>query len=108
MQTQKSAGQVEVSFSYSRHVGPRYIHGAVTLQLDATQPYSFSSVAHWPTGESYEAQIRESVEEVLLEHQGHLHKTSVVLKKIEWDDAASCEAGFRRAARAACQAAFIV
>ncbi|HET9225427.1 MAG TPA: hypothetical protein VFR31_02075 [Thermoanaerobaculia bacterium] len=103
----QNTGQVEVSFSYSRHLGPRYIHGGVTLQLDALQPYSFSSLAEWPR-ESYESQIREAVEEVLREHQGHLRSTRVVLKRIEWDDTASCAAGFRQAALAACRAAFNV
>ena len=99
-------GQVEVSFRYARHLGPRFVHGAVTLRFDSLQPYSFVSRARWPTPENYEAAIRETVEAVLLERQGNLYTTCVVLEAIEWDPVLSCEAGFRSATRAACEAAF--
>ncbi len=101
-------GGIEVALEFSRHLGPRYIHGAVTLQFDSHLPYAFVSSAIWPTSENYETAIREAVEEVLLERLGTLEKTRVLLKHVGWNEVNSCEAGFRRAARAATNAAFEV
>lgn len=108
MDRAKEPGQVEVTFEFARHVGPRFIHGAVTLSFDALRPYAFISKATWPQTDNYEAAIRKVVEEVLLAHQGHLKTTEVVLKRIGWDEVASCEAGFSRAAREATKGAFNV
>jgi hypothetical protein len=101
-------GQVEVRLRYSRHVGPMFVHGDVTLQFDSFRPYSFVSRAHWPTSNNYETAIREAVEAVLLERQGHLKTTLVVLTQISWDDISSSKIGFRNAATAATRAAFEV
>jgi hypothetical protein len=101
-------GGVEVTLEFSRHLGPRCIHGAVTLQFDSNLPYSFVSSAVWPASDNYETAIREAVEEVLLMCLGNLSKTRVVLKHVGWDEVNSCEAGFRSAARAATKAVFEV
>lgn len=101
-------GQVEIDFQYSRHLGPRFIQGAVTLQFDSLQPYKFTSTANWPTSANYDEVIRIVVEETLIEIQGHLHSPSVLLKNIKWNEIASCESGFQRAARIATLAAFDV
>ena len=106
MSDAKRPGQVEITFRYSRHVGPRYVHGGLTLQFDSLQPYAFVSRAQWPGTDNYETSIREAVEQVLRERQGQMESTLVVLKHIEWDDVASCEIGFKRAAAAATHAAF--
>ncbi len=90
----KGPGQIEVTFEYSRHVGPRFIHGAVTLSFDSLRPYSFVSKASWPESDNYDEAIRKAVEEVLLECQGSLDKTQVILKRVGWDRVASCELGF--------------
>jgi hypothetical protein len=108
MTSLKTLGQIEVGFRFLRHMGPKFIHGSVTLQFDSLQPYSFKSYASWPSGVNYEKIIRETVEKILLELQGDLNSTSVILKRIEWDDVNSCEAGFRAAAHAATQSAFNV
>jgi hypothetical protein len=100
-----SQDQIEITFEYSRYVGPRYIRGGVTLQFDSSQPYTFTSHAHWPV-ESYESAVRAEVEQVLREKFGNLERVKVVLTRIMWDDVASNEMGFRRAARAAAEAAF--
>jgi hypothetical protein len=104
----KHPGQVEITFRYSRHVGPKYIHGGLTLQFDSLQPYAFVSRARWPSTDNYETSIREAVEQVLHERQGHTESTLVVLTHIEWDEVDSCEIGFQRAAAAATRAAFEV
>lgn len=99
---------IEVTLEFSRYVGPRYIHGAVTLMFDSHLPYSFQSQAVWPTSDNYEVAIQEAVEEILRERLGGLNKTRVLLKRIAWDEVNSCESGFRRAAKAATIAAFEV
>jgi len=100
-------GGVEVTLEYSRHVGPRLVHGAVTLNFDSSQPYAFVSHAAWPA-DNYETAVRDGVEGVLRERLGALEKTRVVLKRIVWDEVNSCEVGFKRAAEAATRAAFEV
>lgn len=94
----KGPGQIEVTFEYSRHVGPRFIHGAVTLSFDSLQPYTFVSKAFWSESDNYDEAIRKSVEEVLLECQGSLEKTQVILKSIGWDSVNSSQDGFIKAA----------
>ncbi len=106
MSKQRGVGGVEVSFEYRRHVGPRFIHGGVTLQFDGHLPYRFVSTAKWPGSDSYEPAIRETIEEVLRERQGNLGTTQVTLKHISWDEMNSCEVGFRRATLVAARAAF--
>jgi hypothetical protein len=104
----KHPGQIEITFRYSRHVGGEYVHGGLTLQFDSLRPYSFVSRTQWPSTDNHETSIREAVEQVLQERQGHTETTSVVLKHIEWDDVTSCKLGFQRAAAAATRAAFEV
>ncbi|WP_065751947.1 hypothetical protein [Bradyrhizobium paxllaeri] len=104
----KITGQIEASFGYRRHVGPKYIHGCVTLRFDSSRPYAFVSQAHWPASDNYDEAIRETVEQTLREYQGQVDSTHVVLVRIEWDAVASCEIGFRQAAAAATRAAFEV
>ena len=101
-------GGIEVTLEFSRHLGPRYIHGAVTLQFDSHLSYEFVSTAIWPTSDNFENAIQEAVEEILLERLGHINETRVLLKRVGWNEVSSCEAGFRRAARAATKIAFEV
>ena len=108
MSDRKNPGQVTFTFVYSRHVGPTFMHGGLTLKFDSLRPYAFVTRADWPSAANYDASIREAVEEVLRERQGHIRSTLVVLTQIEWDDIHSCEVGFRRAAMAATRAAFEV
>jgi hypothetical protein len=106
MSDEQRAGQIEITVRYLRHVGPMYIHGGVTLQFDSLQPYAFVSKVQWPGADNYENAIRETVEDEMRELQGSLEQTLVVLTEIEWDNVASSEIGFRRAAAAATRAAF--
>src|SRR5215470_12048946 len=98
MSNGKHPGQVEITFRYSRHIGPRHIHGGLTLQFDALKPYAFVSHARWPGTDNYEGSIREAIEQILQQRQGHLASTLVVLASIEWDEVASCALGFQKAA----------
>jgi hypothetical protein len=101
-----STGGIEVTLEYSRHLGPRFIQGGVTLRFDSHLPYAFESAADWPTSNNFENAIREEVEKVLIERLGSLTMTRVLLKRVALDEVNSCEAGFRRAALAATRAAF--
>lgn len=108
MMTKKSIGEIEVSFAFARHVGPRLIHGAVTLLFDGSRRYSFKSDALWPRTDNYEDVVRIAIEEALQQVQGHLDSPAVILKSIQWDEVSSCKSGFERAARSAILAAFEV
>ena len=101
-------GQVVIFIEYLRHIGPRTAHGAVRLRFDALRPYSFHASVQWPENANYETAVRESVETVLMEHMGSLEKVAVVLESINVDPINSTEQGFRKAARAATEAAFSV
>src|SRR5262245_38282917 len=106
MSGERRPGQVDITMRYLRQVGPKNIHGGLTLRFDSLRPYAFVSNVQWPSGGNYESAIREAVEEQLQGLQGSLEATLVLLTQIEWDDVASCEAGFRKAAAAATRAAF--
>jgi len=98
-------GEVTVSFEYRRHVGPRYVHGSVTLQFAFSTGFQFKTQAIWPRGEDYTSAVERAVREVLA-NQGVLDCTSCTLVCIDWDEVASCAAGFEAAARAATRGAF--
>jgi hypothetical protein len=102
-----SPGYVTVRFEYSRHVGPRHVHGAVAIELSPASAYQFTTAARWPTSEDYTAVIESTIREVLTA-RGALSQTSCKLLSVGWDAAASCEVGFEAAARAATHAAFEV
>jgi hypothetical protein len=108
MDASKPIGQLEVSFAFSRHLGPRHIHGAVTLQFDELKSYSFTSNVRWPEGDNYDEPVRLAIEETLREMQGHINSPSVLLKGIEWNETSSCQPAFVLAAKAATRAAFDV
>ena len=96
MSENKGPGQVEITFEFRRYVGPRFLHAGLTLQYDALQAFSFSSVAVWPPQQNYEAAIREEVEAVLRERLGSLNCVRVTLKAVSVDDIDSSENSFRR------------
>jgi hypothetical protein len=108
MTGKKGPGQVEVTFTYARHLGPYFMAGGVTLQFDSLRPYGFISQAIWPATDNFDNIVQEAVEGVLRERQGHLNSPSVLLKRIQWDEVSSSPESFRRAAAAATRAAFEV
>jgi hypothetical protein len=105
---QKQLGQVEVNFTYRRHLGPSIEQGSVKLRFDALQPYSFSSSAVWAGDQNYERYVRGGVEQALLEKRGALEGVKVELLAVEVDDIESTSHGFESAAYAATCAAFLV
>jgi hypothetical protein len=102
----KEAGQVEITFTYNRHIGPKFIHGSVKLKFDSLQPYSFTSYAVWSETDNYEKHVREGVEKALIELTGSLKDTKVTLVEINFDEIASAPIGFQFAAYVATYNAF--
>lgn len=100
-------GAVELGLRFSRHVGPRFISGSVVLRFARAASFSFSSEAVWPA-ENCDTAVREGVEDALRQRLTVSDSVAVVLKSIEWDAVASCALGFKQAASAATEAAFIV
>ena len=81
-----------------RNVGPRGIHGCVTLEFERAPEFQFNSKATWPDGDDYAAAIESVVRETLVEIQSkHTFKCSLV--SIKWHSVDSCQAGFECAAR---------
>jgi hypothetical protein len=100
----KGLGEVEVTVSYLRHVGPRYIQGGVTLRCHIADAYSFESLATWPHEESYAATVEDVVTAELQRRLGALPTARIQLTQIVWDDVNSSQEGFRRAAAGAVSA----
>ena len=98
---------VTVHFEYRRIVGPRSIHGGVTLAFSPAEAFIFESAAVW-AADNYEAVVRRGVEEVLVRRVGSLPPLRVTLKAITWDEVNSCAVGFQNAARIAADAAWEV
>ncbi len=103
----ENCGPVEINFSFSRHLGPRFEQGSVRLQFDGSQPYSFSSSAEWPDTVNYDANVKAGVEKALKEIQGSLETTKIELLAIDFDVIDSTPHGFENAAYAATCAAFL-
>jgi len=105
--THAHPGEVEITFAFSRHLGPRFMHGGVTLQFHGASSFVFRSEASWPQ-DNYDEHVRRGVEEVLASQEGRERGVAVVLKSIAWDPVSSCAEGFRRAAAAATRASLQV
>ena len=101
-------GLKEVTFEYLHHLGPRSMHGGVSLKFDGSKPFSFTSLVSWPGAENFDEPVRLGVEEVLREKLGSLEHVAVVLVSISWNEISSTHFGFNRAARAATLGAFEV
>jgi hypothetical protein len=98
---------VEVGLRYSRPVGGMTLRGCVVLSFSRAAAYSFASKATWPA-ENCDGAVREGVEEALGQRLTPSDSVAVVLKSIEWDPVGSSSLGFKQAAFAATQAAFVV
>ncbi len=104
----EQTGQIEVGFTYLRHLGPKIEHGAVRLRFDSFQPYSFSSSVIWAGNENFEKYIQAGVERALMEKTGSLENTKVEVIEIEFDEINSTPHGFQSSAYAATCAALLV
>jgi hypothetical protein len=104
----EQSGQIEIGFTYRRHLGARMESGSVKLRFDSLQPYSFSSSVMWSGNTNYENHIQAGVEKALKEKTGSLHNTKVELIEIEIDEIDSTAHGFESAAYAATCTAFLV
>lgn len=98
----------QVTFEFLRHVGPRLVHGGVTLSFQASSQYEFVSQSQWPEADNYDSAVREGVEHVFMQRYGTLSGVKVILEQISWDSINSSKSGFHHAAVAATLAAISV
>jgi hypothetical protein len=94
----------EISLEFRRHVGPRFIHGAVKLSFEASSKFIFISAVTWPD-EQLDEVVAQAVREALGTAGPQHMLMQVTLKSIEWDEISSSASGFCRAAHAATIAA---
>ena len=106
--TNQGPGQLEIALEYARHTGPRFLRASVKLRFDSLRPYSFSSQATWPPGVDYTESVQSGVEEALMQRLGKLEQTEVTLLEVSVHPVDSAPMAFKRAARAATEAAFAV
>ena len=100
-------GYVQVSYTYSRVLGPRSVHGSVTLAFSPASAFLFRDEVMWPREiGNYSKAVEACVREVLGSRNALAHE--VILKSATFDPVNSCEAGFRTAARVATESAFEV
>jgi hypothetical protein len=87
-----------------RNVGPKGIHGCVTLEFQRASEFQFSSMISWPTTDNYGSVVESAVRETLVELQLQ-HAFACRLVSIAWHPQDSCAGGFAFAARQATRAA---
>ena len=87
-----------------RNVGPRGVHGCVTLEFERSPEFRFLSSVTWPHGDNYDSVIEDAVRDALVQIQSE-HTFACRLVSIRWHPIDSCQAGFVFAARQATYAA---
>lgn len=87
-----------------RNVGPRGIHGCVTLEFERAPEFHFTSVVTWPQSNNYDLVVERAVREALIQLQSS-HTFACRLVSIKWHTADSCQSGFKFAAHHATRAA---
>jgi hypothetical protein len=85
-------------------VGPRGVHGCVTLSFNRANEFSLTCEAKWPEGDDYSAAIKEEIQSTLTELSLPF-EVACTLKSIGWHPIDSCQNGFTAAARHATWAA---
>ena len=99
----KFAGQIQIEYRFSRHLGPRIEAAGVTLDLCTSEEYSFMSKVKWPDAD-YTSAVERGARDGLTESgidpdQG----VSITLKEISFHEVDSCERAFYLAAKCAAQ-----
>ena len=94
-------GEVEVTYEYRRHLGPRFARAGVRLRFSSSHRFLYSSVAVWPARDQYDDVVRDGITDSLMTGRGTTDGVRVELLGITWDDVESSADAFRRAARAA-------
>jgi hypothetical protein len=87
-----------------RNVGPKGVHGCVTLSFYRANEFNLSSEANWPEGDDYSAAIQEAIQSTIAELKLPF-EVACTIKSIRWHPIDSCENGFTAAARHATRAA---
>ncbi|MDQ3799246.1 MAG: hypothetical protein M3384_07345 [Acidobacteriota bacterium] len=104
----KFRGQIQISFRYSQHLGPRFDAAGVTLRLETADSYKFADAAQWDFS-NYSGAVERGVREALIESgcdpESGIH---VTLQEIDYDYVNSSEFSFYIAARCAVKSRFMI
>lgn len=103
MQPQRPA-YASASLETHRNVGPRGVHGGLTLEFERSAEFSFSSEVTWPDRDNYDATVENAVREALADIQSN-YNYRCRLVDIKWHPVDSCQAGFAFVATRATYAA---
>jgi len=87
-----------------RNVGPRGVHGGVTLEFERSAEFSFVSEVTWPAGDNLDAAVENAVRKALAKIQS-IYNYRCRLVAIKWHPVDSCQAGFAFVATRATHAA---
>ena len=105
---QKFRGQIQISFQYLEHLGPRSVGAGVSLRLLPHDCYKFVSAADWPA-ESYSHAVEKGVREGLKESGFDPDMgINVLLEDINYDYIGSSEHSFYVAAKCAVMAKSVI
>ncbi len=95
----------EVSINVRCNTGPRWKDGGVTLRIQPSDRFEFSSDVAWPDGDSLESFVLEGIRDGFVHALGSVPPCLVTLTSIEYHPVSSCGIGFRTSARQAVIAA---
>lgn len=95
----------DVSMSINRNVGPRSVHGAVTLGFRTSDVFEFCSQVIWPEDDNYDSNVLAGIHEGFIQCLSQIPPCKVTLSAIDYHPMNSCAAGFQSAARNATIAA---
>lgn len=90
-----------VGFSLSAHSSPRSLKAGLTIAYDGQYPLTFRSLAVWPDGANFEADVRAGMLAVLLKHGSPVIGGEFRLLSVECDAVESNRLSFTLAGREA-------
>ena len=101
---EKFRGQIQLSFRYSEHLGPRFEGAGVSLRLSTHDRYEFLSIVRWPE-DDYSVAVERGAREGMRE-SGYDPDLGVrvLLEDVEYDPVTSSERSFYYAAKCATKA----
>jgi hypothetical protein len=76
-----------------RNVGPRGVHGCVTLEFERALQFRFTSSVTWPEGDDYDLIVENAVRDALNQIESE-HTFACHLVSMRWHSIDSCQAGF--------------
>jgi hypothetical protein len=98
---EKFRGQIQIAFSYSEHLGPRFDGAGVSLKMMTNDSYEFINAAQWTEynfGNEVEKGVRDGLSEIGYNPDLGIR---IILESIEYDSVNSSEHSFYIAAKSA-------